>query len=354
MLSKRNTRKKHNTVRGGMSNSSDDEITLRSLYNMTRDGFRRIESDIAVLKSDVTVLKDNMEGMIKYKNLESTFQELRNRNFISKIYLHNHDNHHITPLGIKQFYNSSGNTITDLDGFLFIDTYPPTIPQPSSNMISRLPNKSFMNTLGSNRVELNPNHKHHEYIIIESKYSLSKEKVDKKIAQMIEIRNVLRHPDVNGAPRYQSMIQQIHMETDETDLNYPINLIFSSDDISHELREYIIDINKGIDEVTYDRHTSRLFYSDPFISRIIEAICKNPTIPKMYKQIFIKKQPISYVRHAFHDKAFMTHRTEYVDGYLAPFSKLRTTFQSMTGFVGIAQFITVELPRLFEKSSLNQ
>lgn len=345
MSSKRNTRK--NNMAAKRSSSSDDEITLQSLYDMVRDGFHRIEKD-------VTMLKDNMGVVIKYIKLESKFQELRNRNFISKIYLHNHDNHHITPLGTSNFFNSSGKLITDLDGFLFIDTYPPTIPQPSSDMISRLPNQSFMNTLGSNRVELNPNHKHHEYIIIESKHSLSKGKVDKKIAQMLEIRDVLRHPDVNGTPRYQSMIQQIHMETDEADLNYPINLIFSSDDISHELREYIIDINKGIDEVTYDRHTSILFYSDPFISDVIKAIDNNPTIPKMYKQMFIKKQPISYVRHAFHDKAFMTHRTEYVDGYLVPFSKLRTTLQSMIGFVGIAQFNTVELPRIFEKSSLNR
>ena len=62
---------------------------------------------------------------------------------------------------------------------------------------------------------------------------------------------------------------------------------------------------------------------------------------------------MSYIHHAFHDTSFMAHRTEYVNGYLVPFSKLRTTFQSMTGFVGIAQFNTVELPRLFEKSSLH-
>ena len=345
MLSKRNTRKNNMSVK--RSSSSEDEITLRSLYDMVQDGFHRIEKD-------VTMLKDNMNGVIKYIKLESKFQELQNRNFISKIYLHNHDNHHITTLGTTNFFNSSGKLITDLDGFLFIHTYPRTIPQPSSDMISRLPNHSFVNTLGSNRVELNPAHKHHEYIIIESKHSLSKGKVDKKITQMIEIRNTLQHHNVNGAPLYESMIQQIRRETNGKELHYPINLIFSSDDISHELREYIIDINKGIDEATYDHYTSTLFYSDPFISDVLQAIYKNPTIPKMYKQMFEKQQPISYIRHAFHDKSFMRHRTEYVDSYLVPFSKLRTTFQLMAGFVGIAQFNTVELPRLFEKSSLNR
>jgi hypothetical protein len=329
------------------SSSSEDEITLRSLYDMVRDGFHRIEKD-------VSMLKDNMNGVIKYIKLESKFQELQNRNFISKIYLHNHDNHHITTLGTTNFFNSSGKLITDLDGFLFIYTYPRTNPQLSSDMISRLPNQSFMNTLGSNRVELNPAHKHHEYIIIESKHSLSKGKVDKKIAQMIEIHNVLRHHNVKGVPLYESMIQQICRETNMKELYYPINLIFSSDDISHELREYIIDINKGIDEATYDRHTTTLFYSDPFISSVMGAIDNNPTIPKMYKPMFERKQPISYIRHAFHDKSFMAYRTEYVNGYLVPFSKLRTTLQSMVGFVGIAQFNTVELPRIFEKTSLNQ
>ena len=345
-----------------MNQSTDDEeITLRSLYHLVKRGFHRIETDISVLKSDVAVLKDvvavlkdDMDGMIKYKKMEANFQELRNRNFISKIYLHNHKNHHITPLGIKKFYNPSGKEITDIDGFLFIDTYPRIIHQPSPDIISRLPHPSFIESLKSNRVELNPNHKHHEYIIIESKHSLFKGKVDKKLAQMMEIRDVLHSPDINGVSVYTIMIQQIRTETNQNELHYPIHLIFSSDDISHELREYIIDINRGIDETTYDRHTTMLFYSDPFIADIIQKIRNDPTIPKMYKQIFEKQQPISYIRHAFHDKSFMRHRTEYVDCYLVPFSKLRTTFQSMAGFVGIAQFNTVELPRLFEKSSLNQ
>lgn len=335
--------------------SSEDEITLRSLYDMVRDGFYRIETDITALKTDVTMLKHNMGNMIKYVKLESKFQELQNRNFISKMYLHNHDNHHITTLGTSKFFNSSGKLVTDLDGFLFIRTYLPTIPQPSSDMISRLPNQTFMNTLRSNRVELNPTHKHHEYIIIiESKHSLSKGKVDKKIAQMLEVRDTLRHHNANGVPVYESMIQQIKREINGEELHYPINLIFSSDDISHELREYIIDINKGIDEATYDRHTTVLFYSDPFLSDVIKAIDNNPTIPKKYKLMFERQQPISYIRHAFHDKSFMAYRTEYVSDYLVPFSKLRTTLQSMIGFVGIAQFNTVELPRIFEKSSLNR
>jgi hypothetical protein len=351
MSSKRNTRKNNMAEK---RSSSEDEITLRSLYDMVRDGFYRIETDITALKTDVTMLKHNMGNMIKYVKLESKFQELQNRNFISKMYLHNHDNHHITTLGTSKFFNSSGKLVTDLDGFLFIRTYLPTIPQPSSDMISRLPNQTFMNTLRSNRVELNPTHKHHEYIIIESKHSLSKGKVDKKIAQMLEVRDTLRHHNANGVPVYESMIQQIKREINGEELHYPINLIFSSDDISHELREYIIDINKGIDEATYDRHTTVLFYSDPFLSDVIKAIDNNPTIPKKYKLMFERQQPISYIRHAFHDKSFMAYRTEYVSDYLVPFSKLRTTLQSMIGFVGIAQFNTVELPRIFEKSSLNR
>ena len=59
---------------------------------------------------------------------------------------------------------------------------------------------------------------------------------------------------------------------------------------------------------------------------------------------------MSYIHHAFHDTSFMAHRTEYVNGYLVPFSKLRMTLQLI---VGIAQFNTVELPRIFEKTSLH-
>jgi hypothetical protein len=340
---------------------NEDEITLKSLYYMVKDGFYRIETDIKSLKSDVTMLKsdvdmlkDNMNGMIKYKKMEATFQELRNRNFISKIYLHNHPNHSITTIHISNFYNSTGKVLTDLDGFLLIRSYPEDIPQPNSNALSRLPNQSFIHSLAENNVELNPLYKQHEFIIIESKHSLSKGKVDKKIAQMIEIRNLLQAPPIKGVPSYLSMIQQIRTDISQTDLSYSINLIFSSDDISHELREYIIDINKGIDESTYDRHTTRMFYTDEFIIKIIKEIMNDPTISKIYKQFFSKEQPISYIRHAFHDISLRKYRSEYVDTYLVLFSKLKNIFTEMKGRVGISQFNTVDLPQLFEKTSLNQ
>jgi hypothetical protein len=347
--------------KNSLSIANEEEITLRSLYHMVKNGFYRIENDIKVLKSDVNtlksdvnMLKDNMDGMIKYKKLEANFQELRNRNFISKIYLHNQPNHSIITLHTTNFFNHQGKDITDLDGFLFIRSYPEDIPQPTHNTLLRLPNIAFMNSLGSNRVELNPSHKHHEYIIIESKHSLSKGKVDKKIAQMIEIRTILESPPTKGVPVYLSMIQQLRNEIDQTNINHPLNLIFSSDDISPMLRNYIIDINNGINEVIYDIRTMELFYSDPFITEILQKIRKDQTIPKDYKHIFNKRQPMSYVRHAFHDKSFISYHSEYLDTYLVPFSKLKSIFISMKGFIGISQFNTIDLPRLFQKTSLNQ
>ena len=80
-----------------------------------------------------------------------------------------------------------------------------------------------MESLQPNSVELNPIHKQHEYII-ESKHSLSKEKVDKKIAQMLEIKDVfLQSMPIKETPKYVMMISQLRFSTGQTDLNYQIN-----------------------------------------------------------------------------------------------------------------------------------
>ena len=170
------TRRKKSNNKNTIEKDENEEITLTSIYHMMKQGFNRVENKITVIENDI-------KGIHKYIKLESKFQELQNRNFIVKAYLHNHNQHSVFILPTTKFFYPTGREITDLDGFLLIRTYPNKIEQPSQELISRLPQTDFMQSLQPNSVELNPNHKHHEYIIIESKHSLSKGKVDKKIAQ---------------------------------------------------------------------------------------------------------------------------------------------------------------------------
>ena len=342
------TRRKNN------SKKEVEEITLTSLYHMMKEGFSRIETDISILKKDVSILKDDMKGVHKYIKMESKFQELRNRNFIVKAYLHNHNQHSIVILPTTKFFHPSGREITDLDGFLLIRTYPNEIKQPSQELISRLPQTDFIESLQPNSVELNPSHKHHEYIIIESKHSLSKGKVDKKIAQILEIKQVLQSVAENGNHRFEMMISQLQSTLGQTNLNYPINLIFSSDDISNELVQYIESINDGTISDNYDNLTTELFYSDEYIQPIIDSITTDSDIPKQLKSILMKRSSIVDIRNLFSLPSMKEYISPYLESYLTPYEELASSFEDMKGFVGISQFNTVYLPRLFTATSLNQ
>ena len=342
------TRRKNN------SKKEVEEITLTSLYHMMKEGFSRIETDISILKKDVSILKDDMKGVHKYIKMESKFQELRNRNFIVKAYLHNHNQHSVVILPTTKFFHPSGREITDLDGFLLIRTYPNEIKQPSQELISRLPQTDFIESLQPNSVELNPSHKHHEYIIIESKHSLSKGKVDKKIAQILEIKQVLQSVAENGNHRFEMMISQLQSTLGQTNLNYPINLIFSSDDISNELVQYIESINDGTISDNYDNLTTELFYSDEYIQPIIDSITTDSDIPKQLKSILTKRSSIVDIRNLFSLPSMKEYISPYLESYLTPYEELASSFEDMKGFVGISQFNTVNLPRLFTATSLNQ
>jgi hypothetical protein len=287
-----------------------------------------------------------MKGVHKYIKLESKFQELRNRNFIIKAYLHNHSHHSVVILPTTIFLNPLGNEITDLDGFLLIRTYPNDVKQPSQELISRLPQTNFIESLHPNSVQLNPSYKQHEYIVIESKHSLNKGKVDKKIAQMLEIKKVLESVPENGKPKFDMMISNLRYAIGQTDINYPINLIFSSDDIPNELVQYIESINNGTISDNYNDLTTELFYSDEYIQSIIDKI------PKEHKSVFTQHLSIVHIRNLFSLEAMKEYKSSYIDSYLTPYEELSSNFEDMKGFIGISQFNTVNLPRLFTATSL--
>ena len=336
------TRRKNNSKKEEV-----EEITLTSLYHMMKQGFNRIENRITVIENDI-------KGIHKYIKLESKFQELQNRNFIVKAYLYNHNQHSVVILPTTKFFHPSGREITDLDGFLLIRTYPNEIKQPSQELISRLPQTDFIESLQPNSVELNPSHKQHEYIIIESKHSLSKGKVDKKIAQMLEIKDVLQSIPIKEGHMYKMIISKLQTAVGQTNLNYPINLIFSSDDISNELVQYIESINDGTISDNYDDLTTELFYSDEYIQPIIDRITTDSDIPKQLKSILMKRSPIVDIRNLFSLPSMKEYISPYMESYLTPYEELSDQFEDMKGFVGISQFNTVNLPRLFTATSLNQ
>ncbi len=328
---------------------------FNKITDQFNDKFNKITDEINGIKDDIIGIKDDIVGIHKYMKMESDFQEKRNRLFITKLYLHNHPTHNVTPINITKFFDKTGKEITDFDGFILLSSSPIRNYGPSQELINRLPDSSVLDYLKNNYTDSNP---FIQYILIESKHSLSKGKVDKKIKQLIDIWNVFSTidnslDDIKINKKYKLMVTQIYNESGLKRLNYPIHLIFSSDDISYELLMYIIAIYNGIDNIElYDSIITPLFYSDKYIMDTIHNIILDTTIPKNIKYIFNTQQPINVIRDIFKE-ACLSKYIKYVKDYLVPFSELNHVFSQVKGRIGVSQFNTVNFPILFKINSLN-
>ena len=366
---------------GGTVKGLNDTITILSQkFDLMLSGFAEVRQDIVGLKNDVsglkndvsglkrevTTLQDDMRGVKKYIKLESIFQERQNKEFISKMYIYNHPSNIVVTLHIQQLYTCINREITDADGFLLISSVPIQTIEPSKDVVERIQNKNaaaaFVESLKRNNT-YNMKQSVMEYIIIESKHSLSKGKVDKKIRQMKEIHDMLSNaPTMDPKkcfPLYKKMIQDMMQSTRLSldKLNLPINLIFSSDDISHELCNYVCAIHDGISEEVYNELSLKLLYLDEYAHEIIKEIYKDNTIPKQIKSLLSKKE-IHSTRQALdiiveHDKE-LEPKITYLQDYVTPFSELEPFFAEMKNKIGVSQFNTITFPSIFTKQTLNQ
>lgn len=327
---------------------------------------KTMKQQLSNIETRVAALEDNMEGVKKYIKRESDFQEIRNRTFISKLYLYNKPTSIVTPIHIKKFYDHTGHEITEFDGFLLISTNPHIIPKPANELLARIPPHISTTSLLRNNIEsYNPQLMEREYILIESKHALSKGKVDKKLRQIEDIKRVFRtiheRTTTKTHDQYETWMKIIVNDTglpvDKLDANF--NLIFSSDDISEQLVNYIIAINNGITEEEYESHTLELFFSDMYIKDIITTITKNNKIHKTKRDTLTEKPyKLHSIRDLFKDTDIknidvVKRQLPYINTFFIPFSRMNTYFQHMKGKVGVSQFNTVILPRLFAKSTLN-
>ena len=365
----------HNKTRKSMA---QPVLTLEFVYHHLLEVIKDIKSDttalktdVAVLKTDVAVLKHDMIGVkkdiaglkndrdvfYKYMKKESNIQELGDTIFITKLYLYNHPSNSISHIPIKKFFNRNGKEITDIDGFLLISSIPLYNISIKNELLSRHPSASvFQSTLKSNRNTHNESNVP-EYILIESKHSLNKRKVDKKIRQLSEIYDVFSTIKQQGqsVPKYKSMIKHItestHLSVDLLDL--PINLIFASNDISDELTEYINSIYHGLNEEEYDRLTLQLFINDPYVIEEISDIMQDDTIARQDKGILKRKESMHLIKEVFKKPELQSYCTENMNAYLTPFSEVEELFRIVYHGIGTCRYNRVIFERLFPKSKLN-
>ena len=373
------------------ANANRNQVTLTKCMEFN-DRISKIE-DILIK------LTDHMSAIQKYTKLESDFQEHQNTSLIAKLYLENHPYDRIDVIHDTLCYPPDGHAITDFDGLLLARN---DVGQVQYNNEKQRNMKNRWNTMYPPRnqtrnasshalnwmLQSAPSRKHVKvasdlhtlhYLLIESKHGITKGKVDKKMKQIKNIHEILR-----GAPSasskvqsYHNMIKQMlfdtHLSIDQ--LDHPIELIFSSDDVSASLVEYIVAIHDGMTEETYDRIVHQLLFEDKFMMDVVEMITvelKKQTVPHTSHEVAVSNksdanratnlshnaQQLSMreIRDMLLSDVFANKRAKYVYmmDYITPFSELEDTFRQMRHHVGALQMNRILFSSVFRKATLNR
>jgi hypothetical protein len=373
LVTRSNKKKQKQSVKH-VKNRSQTNQTLRVNRNQPINNHDVRLTDI---EKRVETIEENMKEFIKYTKLEATLQELQNTVFIYKLYKQNHPFHRVDIIHISECFDPTNDPITEFDGFLYVQQDARLLQwnhgaqrnmknrwnamyhnqSASSNVLNRFlqSTPSHKNATLTNHSDPSPPH----YILIESKHSLSKGKVDKKIKQIDLIHKMLRDaPSVSkGREKYTEMIQkwivETHLPIDQ--LDHPIELIFSSDDIPDTLLEYMIAIHDGMTEEIYDRIVHKLMFEDKYMTGTIRTISyqlkkrnKSPVSrePKTLSMKEIRDILLEYAT------SMKRNHDEYTMDYLTPFSELEELFQQMRHRVGALRFGHVSFASLFKEPEL--
>ena len=320
-----------------------------------------IISEIKTIKTDIVELKTKFskfeEDFNKYKKQDSDFQEARINNFIVSILNHNRSTYNTSLLPIKNIYNQySKDALSKLDGLILYTPNQKKMPNISNELLERT--KEFHPSLKENISQINTTFTKPYLIVVESKRSFDKHKVDMKLRQIYEFMNILSRLDrINlsaTTPEFQNLINTIQT-TSELTINelteIEILFIFGSDDIPLNLKEYIIEIEKGITKESYNNITAKLFndnktYVDNYINFMVESDNTQKPIKsklKHYKTLDELKTIVKDNLSGFN--------MGYLTDYLTSYEDLEHIFRVFKGKIGITQFNTIDFPQLLQFTS---
>lgn len=306
--------------------------SLKTMHSYMVSRFDKVEHTVLGIQKDIRRIND-------YLKIESKIQEKRDLDFITKLYHHNHQNQFTTQLHIQELYERSGNPLTDFDGILLIHNLqtPFSVPLRDVDMI--------------------------EYLVIESKHSLSKTKIDKKMQQMVQFATYLSEvsredeSNIEGSTKFVKMIQQlieeIHLPL--AFIHRPLTLLFASDDISNPLAEYMRNIYVGMDnEHVYDEIVKKMFFANSSVRSVLQEIREDRTIPWAIK-IKINEQTATMesLRDVFTNE--LQHVADLsIQEHLVPYHELADAFRMMKHHIGYVRFGVAYCPILFPVQSLNR
>ena len=343
--------------------------------------FNIIDDKINMIDKTLKSLNKHKNTMQKYTKLEADIQENQDAIFTNKLYLQQYPSRRINIIHVKKYYMPDGYLLTDLDGLLLARNDPLHIRFNDHTQRNIRNRWNMMNTRNRNRNALlhalnpllqsipsrkNANITFHStqqtlhYLVIESKHSLSKGKVDNKMKQIKHMHDVLRNASTisSKVEPYNMMIQQwmsdTHLPIDQ--LDHPIQLICSSDDISDSLIEYITTIHDGITEEAYDRIVHNILLTDPYMKEVIEMIITELKIYQKPKALrHLQTMSMHEIRSMLLGDVFAEKRKAdvYMLDYITPFSELEDTFRRMRRHIGALKMNHMYFSSLFVEPELS-
>ena len=311
-----------------------ETMTIGQLYTAMIARFDGVDTRIEKIDTRLTGLERTVGKITDRLRINDRVKEQYDVRHIIKLYEHNGVGF-IKQLSIDQFYDNNGKTLSEFDGILLVYNVEPPYHFP----------------LGY--------HEMIDYLVIESKHSLSKSKIDAKLKQMLQVKEQLAITTddmvMNGHINYQFMIGDWTAETQLPlpELDRTIHLLFSSDDIPNEMIMYLDAIYKGIsNEDEYDALMKEIFYS--IFRRQLQIIQKDGTVSKEIRKRLEKEiSTMNDLRSIFWNELKSHPQKGNMNEYLDEFKNISDVLLKMKGHVGYISIGITHYPPLFPKSTLN-
>ena len=309
----------------------------------------RLEEKVDKLDVRMTSLETNFKI---YKLQESIIQEGVNTEYIYKLLRSNLPTEYIIKIKTPfDFYPPKGNRITDIDGCILLN---PTI-KGAKLIDDRLP--GFI--LKDNSHKISTKLLKQITIIIESKHSLNKYKIDNKFRNMLDIENVLKSYDTIDITTTQKGFKKMICNIDISKFPKNVNIIFASEDLKSELNDFLKEIYEGtLTESVYNRCTINSLLEDDFY----KALIADSTIQKdiidelktLLEEVF-SDEDISNNLETIRNNCKIDkygNRSKYLSQYILPFTDIHESlYKHVIGKFGIFQYNNLYMPHILSEYS---
>ena len=306
-----------------------------------------IQSILKTIQNDVSSLKSDVASLVDWRKKLSVAEEEKFNKRLLQI-LSNCNSYDIKRIYLSNFVDSSGQVITDFDGCFIISSKLPLIKIPRTTAQERRALVSVSPLRMNNSTSTNWSY----LVIVETKLTIDKRIIDKKLEQMASIKNNIvtskKQTTNPSKPNAKSKAFQTMVSTFDIE-RFPdeILLLFGCDSMSRNLCSYIDLINEGIDDVIkYKSMTFDLLQEDrvyqEFVSQTRKQKIKNLDFSSYDKIVItlsvVKKLP---------DFANMLGKISHLQELMKPYETMATYFSAMKGKCGYMTLTDSSIPVIY-------